>query len=203
LAKGSEQEFLSTYESLTGTVVPKSAKCFTSCTDKDGSSAWRVVLCTACTQTDAKASDPVDSFKRACRERRFAARDFVYSAEGYTKLIQTRQRLEQEVQSQTAVITGIYRDAWSDVMHGLVHVKAMRIFVESVLRFGMPAKFASFIITPPANKIPAARKALATVLGSQSQMAGHSDDKEDNKDDDEEFFPYVSLSFTPFTAPKA
>merc|ERR1712129_543030 len=77
-----------------------------------------------------------------------------------------------------------------------VHVKAMRIFVESVLRFGMPAKFASFIITPPANKIPAARKALATVLGSQSQMAGHSDDKEDNKDDDEEFFPYVSLSFT-------
>ena len=202
LAKGSEQEFLSIYESLTGTVVPKSAKCFTSCNDKDGKSVWRVVLCTACTQTDAKAADPVDNFKRACRERRFAARDFVYSAEGYTKLIQTRQRLEQEVQSQTAVITGIYRDAWSDVMHGLVHVKAMRIFVESVLRYGMPAKFASFIITPPANKIPAARKALAIVLGSKSQMAGHSDDKEE-KDDDEEFFPYVSLSFTPFTAPKA
>ena len=93
----------------------------------------------------------MDNFKRPCREKRFAARDFVYSAQGYTKFIETRQRLEQEVQSQTAVITGIYRDAWSDVMHGLVHVKAMRIFVESVMRYGMPAKFASFyvaIITP-------------------------------------------------------
>merc|ERR1711920_733621 len=143
----------------------------------------------------------VDNFKRACRERRFAARDFEYSAEGYTQLIQQRQRLEQEVQSQTAVVTGIYRDAWSDVMHGLVHVKAMRIFVESVLRFGMPAKFASFIISPPANKTTNARKALATVLGNRRQMGGAGDEKEEG--DDEEFFPYVSLSFTPFTAPRA
>jgi len=193
LGKGTDKEFLACYESLTPQVVPQSAKCFTSLTDKDGNSIWRVVLCTAGVQNDGK-SNPVDNFKRACRERRFVARDFEYSADGHKKLVASRQRLDQEVQAQQAMITGIYRDAWSDVMHALVHVKAMRIFVESVLRFGMPPKFCSFVLSPPANKVPLARKALAALLGKgQAGPAAEGDD-------DEEFFPYVSLTFVPFTA---
>jgi len=199
LAKGTDKEFLGCYESLTPQVVPGSAKCFTSLTDKDGNAIWRVVLCSAGAPTDGKdhKSNPVDNFKRACRERRFVARDFEYSADGHKKLIASRQRLDQEVQAQQAMITGIYRDAWSDVMHALVHVKAMRVFVESVLRFGMPPKFCSFVLSPPANKTAVARKSLATILGKgQGQGAGEGDDEE-------EFFPYVSLTFVPFTATKA
>lgn len=194
LGRGAEKEFLETYESLTPQVVPQSAKKF-NVDDKDGNSAWRVVVCTAC-QTDGKNS-PVDNFKRACRERRFVARDFEFSAESYKKIMATRQRLEMDVQQQTAMITGIYRDAWSDVMHSLVHVKAMRIFVESVLRYGMPPKFASFVLAAPAKPAPA-RKALATILGSGK--AGPSAGAGDENQDDEEFFPYVSFTFVPFTA---
>merc|ERR1712157_249687 len=95
---------------------------------------------------------------------------------------------------------GMHRDAWSDVMHALVHIKAMRVFVESVLRFGMPPRFASFILAAQANPAPA-RKALADILGKGVSGAfASSGEKEEG--DDEEFFPYVSLSFTPFTAPR-
>lgn len=194
LTKGADKEFLACYESLTPQVVPGSAKCFTSLTDKDGNSIWRVVLCSAGAVSDGK-SNPVDNFKRAARERRFVARDFEYSADGHKKLIASRQRLDQEVQAQQAMITGIYRDAWSDVMHALVHVKAMRVFVESVLRFGMPPKFCSFVLSPPANKVGPARKALAALLGKGAAGPAGAED-----DADEEFFPYVSLTFVPFTA---
>jgi len=199
LSKGTEKEFLGSYESLTPQVVPGSAKCFTSLTDKEGTSIWRVVLCTAGAPTDAKThgANPADNFKRACRERRYVARDFEYSADGHKKLVASRQRLEQEVSAQQAMITGIYRDAWSDVMHALVHVKAMRIFVESVLRYGMPPKFSAFVVSPPANKLVPARKALASILGKGQRGPAAEGDE------DEEFFPYVSLSFVPFTAAKA
>jgi len=189
LTKGSEKDFLACYEKLSPTVVPQSAKCFTALTDKDGNTAWRVVLCSGAEKNH------IDNFKRACRERRFVARDFEYSGDAYKKLLQDRDRLEKEVIAQQRMVTDIYRNAWSDVMHVLVHVKAMRVFVESVLRYGMPPKFASFVVSAAANKGPLARKALASVLGKGAAMMG-GDEKEADED---EFFPYVSLSFTPFT----
>merc|ERR1712087_821203 len=196
LSRGSEKEFLSTYESLTPNVVPKTAKKFVNQTDKDGNTAWRVVLCTASKEPEGHKSGPVDNFKRACRERRFLARDFEYSKDGYKKLMEQRARLETEVQTQMHMITGIYRDAWSDVMHALVHVKAMRVFVESVLWYGMDTQFASFVVTPSA-KTTVARKSLAAILGNGSRSP--AGDSKDDAGDDEECFPYVSMSFTPFT----
>jgi len=71
--------------------------------------------------------------------------------------------------------------------------------VESVLRFGMPPRFASFILTPKANATIATRKALADVLGKGTQSGPYGGgDKMADAQDDEEYYPYVSLSFTPF-----
>jgi len=199
LARGSENEFLKAYESFTPTVVPRSAKMFPNLADKDGNTPCRVVLCSRFeTSKVEKETHHVDNFKRACRERRFVPRDFEYSEDAYKQIVQQRERIETEAKSQQMLVTGIYKDAWSDVMHALVHVKAMRVFVESVLRFGMPPRFASFILSPPANKTAPARKCLADILG-KGQMGALPAGEKDEKDDDEEYFPYVSLSFTPFT----
>jgi V-type H+-transporting ATPase subunit C len=194
LPRGSDKEFLASYESMSEGVVPMSAQKFADLDDKDGNSIWRVIL----------FNTGVDAFKKNCREKRFAPRDFEFSEEAYKKLIAQREQVHEAVNRQFANVKGLYQAAWSDAMVAWMHIKAMRIFVESVLRFGMPPRFAAFTVVPRGNSSHA-RKALADVLGKRAleHSAGPcSADKmaEAALEDGEEYFPYVSFSFQPFTA---
>jgi V-type H+-transporting ATPase subunit C len=187
IPRGSAKDFCTVYENMCENVVPRSAKHFNGMDDKDGNSVWRVVM----------FKSAVENFKRQCRERRFVPRDFEYSEEGFKKLQAQREQLDKQVDHQLKTVMGLYQAAWSDTMVAYIHIKAMRVFVESVLRFGMPPSFASFIIRPKASQAGPARKALAGILGKGQGPVDKSGDKQ--QDDDEEYFPYVSTSFTPFT----
>jgi V-type H+-transporting ATPase subunit C len=194
LSRGTDQDFLKCYERLAENVVPMSAMKFTGMDDKDGNSLWRVVM----------FKTALESFKKGCREKRFVVRDFEYSKEAYDKLKVTRDKVEEDLDKQHKLITGLYQAAWSDVLIAWMHVKAMRVFVESVLRFGMPPSFACFMLKPKSSNQVAARKALADILGKTGSgisgpYAGASKDKSVEQEEGEEYFPYVSFSFTPFT----
>lgn len=187
--RGGVDDFLKSYESYAESVVPMSARRFSQLDDKDGNSLWRVVMFKS-------AAAP---FQKACRERRYITRDFEYSEDGYKKLKVQREQLDEAVKRQHELVRGLYQAAWSDAMVAWIHVKAMRVFVESVLRFGMPPRFASFIISPKSNSVAAARKALGDILGKTGTAGPYGDKMAEAKDDDgEEYYPYVSFSFTPF-----
>ncbi|CAE8612230.1 unnamed protein product [Polarella glacialis] len=192
IPRGQEEDFLNFYESTDQYVVPESARKFEGMDDKDGNSLWRVVM----------FRSAVDAFKKACREKRFLVKDFEYSEEAYKKLQVNRASLDESVKRQHELVRGLYQAAWSDAMVAWMHIKAMRVFVESVLRFGMPPRFASFVLCPKANATAKARKALSDILGKQAGTFS-ADNKTDSRGeegkDDDEFFPYVSLSLTPFT----
>merc|ERR1712217_1023364 len=189
LQKSSVPEFLSIYESMHENIVPRSAKKFEGLDDKDGYSIWRVVM----------FKNAVEAFKKQCREKRYLVRDFEYDATAHKKLEKQRADVDAFELELRPQILGLYQAAWSDAMVAWVHVKAMRVFVESVLRFGSPPNFGSFIMSPKANTAAATRKSLEDILGKGQS---HSDKKDDGEGD-EEYFPYVSLSFTPFTAARA
>lgn len=189
LPRGTEQDFLKAYETIVEHVVPMSARKFKDLDDKDGNSLWRVVM----------FKSAAEGFKKACREKRFVIRDFEYSEDAYKRLKSQREQLDEAVKRQHELVRGLYQAAWSDAMVAWMHIKAMRVFVESVLRFGMPPRFASFILTPKPNATTAVRKALADVLGKGGQSGPYGSDKmADAQDEGEEYYPYVSLSFTPF-----
>jgi len=192
LPRGTEQEFLSAYETMQDKVVPMSARKFKGMEDKDGNTLWRVVM----------FRSAADGFKKQCREKRFIVRDFEYSDDAYKRLKAQREQLEDAVKRQQELVRGLYQAAWSDAMVAWMHIKAMRVFVESVLRFGMPPRFASFILTPKPGATTAARKALADVLGKSGQSGPTGAEKTDGQDD-EEYYPYVSLSFTPFNVQRS
>mmetsp|Transcript_4167 Transcript_4167/g.9727 ORF Transcript_4167/g.9727 Transcript_4167/m.9727 type:complete len:404 (-) Transcript_4167:117-1328(-) len=187
LPRGTDQEFLKIYESMQENVVPMSAKHFSKLDDKDGNSLWRVVV----------FKSAAENFKKQCRERRFIPRDFEYSEETLKKLHGQRELVDEAVKRHHELVRGLYQAAWSDGMIAWTHIKAMRIFVESVLRFGMPPTFASFIIIPKTGQNTVTRKALADILGKQNDKM-----TADAGDDGEEYYPYVSLSFTPFAVPR-
>merc|ERR1711948_132651 len=134
-----------------------------------------------------------------CREHKWIVRDLEYSEEAYKKLMAQREQVDEQVKRQHDLVRNLYAAAWSDSMIALVHLKAMRVFVESVLRFGMPINFASFILSPKAGVGAPARKALADILGKANTGATRL---AAGVDDGEEFYPYVSLSFTPFVVPR-
>mmetsp|Transcript_58071 Transcript_58071/g.123331 ORF Transcript_58071/g.123331 Transcript_58071/m.123331 type:complete len:397 (+) Transcript_58071:95-1285(+) len=181
LPRGGDHEFLKSYETFAENVIPLSARKFAGMDDKDGNTLWRVLM----------FKSAAESFKKHCRDHRIVTRDFEYSEDGFKRLKHQREQIEDSVKRHHEIVRGLYQAAWSDAIIAWIHVKAMRVFVESVLRFGMPPRFASFMISPKPNVAPAARKALADILGKGAKA-------EKAEQDDEEYYPYVSLSFTPF-----
>merc|ERR1719265_399858 len=89
--------------------------------------------------------------------------------------------------------------AFSDAMVAWVHLKAMRVFVESTLRFGVPPNFSAFYLAPKDNMAAKTRKVLAMIMADGDQT-GAGDQKEG--EDEEDYFPYVSINFTPFAVQK-
>jgi len=182
------EQFLKSYESYAENVVPQSAKQFTSVKEEDGSQIWRIIMFRTATEP----------FMKKVREDRIGtAKVFEYSPQNYDKICAQREELKKECERQEKLMRGFCKASLSDVMIAWVHIKAMRVFVESVLRFGVPPCFASFIVVPRSNAHANMRKALADVLGK-----GTPDTMADSAaagGDEEDYFPYVSLSFTPFT----
>lgn len=198
LTRGQDKEFLNCYERLAEFVVPMSAMKFQGLDDKDGNSLWRVVM----------FRSAIENFKKGCREKRYVVRDFEYSKETFEKLKVQRDKVDEDLDKQQKLITSLYQAAWSDVLIAWMHVKAMRVFVESVLRFGMPASFACFMLRPKAASQVAARKALADILGKTGSgisgpYGGASKEKQADEEQGEEYYPYVSFSFTPFTTARS
>jgi V-type H+-transporting ATPase subunit C len=184
------EPFLQTYEKYAENVVPGSAKQFESVVEEDGTQVWRVVL--------FKAN--VEAFLKKARDERVATcRVFEYSEAAYEKVKAQRDELGKECAKQEKMMKGFCKASLSDVMIAWVHIKAMRVFVESTLRFGVPPTFAAFVIQPKDNMQAQVRKALSDILGkAAADGAGGAT----GGDDDEEYYPYVSLSFTPFTIQK-
>ena len=79
----------------------------------------------------------------------------------------------------------------------MLHLKAVRIFVESVLRYGlttsyqsgMVPNFKAFILQPNKNKSEALRKALASLYGGG--MGGDGEEETAVPGATGEFYPYV------------
>jgi len=184
------EPFLATYEGYAENIVPGSAQQFPSVVEEDGTQVWRIVL--------FKSS--VDAFMKKSRDERVGTcRTFEYSAAGYERIKNQREELTKECDKQEKVMKGFCKASLSDVMVAWVHIKAMRLFVESTLRFGVPPNFASFIIQPKDNALAKVRTALAEVLGKSGDAGAAETAKEGEEED---YFPYVSLNFTPFTIQK-
>ena len=52
-----------------------------------------------------------------------------------------------------------------------IHICAVRLFVESILRYGLPPKFLAALMKPHQKTAPKLRKLLAQLFGSQGELA--------------------------------
>ncbi|KAA6377409.1 MAG: V-type H+-transporting ATPase subunit C [Streblomastix strix] len=130
------KEWEKTYEGLTEYVVPRSSR---KLAEDDQSILYSVVL----------FKSVVDTYKSKVREMRYMVREFSHTAEQSVEHTEEeRARLEQLSNDQLREYVHWCLASYFQILLLWTHLKIVRVFVESVLRFGLPVNFQAVIIAP-------------------------------------------------------
>merc|ERR1712241_705266 len=170
------------YESLTDMVVPRSTQIVFQ--DDD------YALCTV-----SLFHKVVDEFKHKAREHKFIVRDFVYNPEELAAGKNELTKLATDKKKQFGPLIRWLKVNFSECFMAWIHIKALRVFVESVLRYGLPVNFRAMVLLPQKKT----QKKLRDVLNQQyihldSPGGGSSADMEMPAGlgfSNAEYYPYV------------
>lgn len=178
-----EAEFLEAYEQLAELVVPRSARKITS----DAEYLLYGV-------TIFKKS--VDDFKAACRERRYTARDFVFDPTAQSRSAEEEDRLKDEAEEQLSTFSKWAETAFAETFMAMVHLKALRAFAESVLRYGLPVNFDVSLLIPKGKADVRLRSSLNEMFGHLGGSWAAAAESEEVTNipgvvGDKDFYPYV------------
>ncbi|KAL1691922.1 hypothetical protein GGG16DRAFT_52631 [Schizophyllum commune] len=149
------------YERLTSMIVPRSSKALAS---DDEYTLFGVVIFRRIH----------DEFVQKCRENKFIVRDFVYSDE---EIERARQELDTADMTEKELWTELLRLSrtnFSEAFQILVHLKVLRLFIESVLRYGLPANYLGIAVKPDPKT---AKKTFTTLQQHLSYLHRKSTDK--------------------------
>ena len=102
----------------------------------------------------------VEAFKAACKDRRFTVRTVDFANADAKQEQERRAAFEQDKNAQLASLIKWAKAAYADLFISWMHVKGIRVFVESVLRYGLPVDFSAFVLKPAHGKEKRLRQAL-------------------------------------------
>ncbi|XP_062552188.1 V-type proton ATPase subunit C [Armigeres subalbatus] len=172
------------YEKITDMIVPRSSQLITQ--DND------YALCTV-----TLFKKVVDEFKLHARERKFVVREFTYNEEELAAGKNEITKLVTDKKKQFGPLVRWLKVNFSECFCAWIHVKALRVFVESVLRYGLPVNFQAILIHPNKKNTKRLRDILMQLYGHLDGSAASSGGNADNVDipglgfGQSEYFPYV------------
>ena len=124
----SVKDFYKTYESLSQMVVPRSAVQLAS----DDEFTLLAVAVFKKYSAD---------FAHKCREKRWTPRDYKYKEGGREEEAREVDKLEKDERKLWGEAIRLGRTGYSESAMIWIHVLALRVFVETVLRYGLPLDF--------------------------------------------------------------
>lgn len=127
------KDFLHTYESLAPMVVPRSASLLA----KDDE--FHLYAVTVFKKHAAE-------FLHKCRESRWTPREWKFHEGGREAEEEELRKLEKEERKVWGEALRLGRTGYSDAVMAWMHVLALRVFVETVLRYGLPLNFVAGIV---------------------------------------------------------
>ncbi|GBM39479.1 V-type proton ATPase subunit C 1-B [Araneus ventricosus] len=137
--KEEEKQWLKSYHGFADMVVPNSAmKIFEDKTHM----LYTVVLC----------KKNMEEFKNNAKQQKFIVRDFEFREEELAEEKDVRKKLRNLKKAQIAILRRWIKVNFSEGFAAWMHIKAMRVLVESVLRFGLPSNFQAMILIPLKDK---------------------------------------------------
>ncbi|KAF6009258.1 hypothetical protein HII13_003603 [Brettanomyces bruxellensis] len=178
--KSLKSAFLNSYETLTPYVVPRSAHKITE------DSEYNLYGVTLFKKYEKQ-------FLTAAREAKWIPREFNYSEEAISKM---RNEYEAATKSEASLKNDLIRlskEAYMEMTSAWVHIKLLRTFVESVLRYGLPPEFSCFLLKLKNEK--AINRAKKDLLSKFEYLGGNafSTDKNGKIQKDNSLHEYASL----------
>ncbi|XP_062893692.1 V-type proton ATPase subunit C 1-B-like [Mobula hypostoma] len=150
-----------TYESLSDMVVPRSTKMIIE--DMEGA-LFTVTL----------FKKTVDEFKIRARENKFMVREFNYSEEELHAEKEEITRLSADKKQQYGPLLRWLKVNFSEAYIAWIHIKALRVFVESVLRYGLPVNFQAMLLQPNKKTMKRLRDVLNALFKHLDEVAAAS-----------------------------
>ncbi|SOV73591.1 vacuolar ATP synthase subunit c, putative [Plasmodium sp. gorilla clade G3] len=182
--KNSVDDWINNYEKFSSYVVPRSTEQFKDLIDKDGNTLWKVFV----------FKKFAEDFKKEAKVKKFIVKSFKYDEKHYNDIMESRTKVEAEIIRQETFLRRMCLAAFSDIFIAFIHINILRVFCESVLRFGVPPNFASFSIRINGeSKEKKVRKKLYDIFSSTDSIGKNYIKRSD--ENDEEIYPYVSVSF--------
>jgi len=172
------KEWDSGYESFVDMVVPRSSKVIA---DDNEYFLMTVVV----------FKKKTDEFKIKSREKRFTVREFNFTPEGNLKAKEEKKKLQTQKDLQKSKLTTWCKTNFAEAFTAWIHLKTIQVYVESILRFGLPANFQAVLVLPHKKDDKKCRELLLTAFNyiTTKYVSGGND-----VDDSDAFYPYVSLN---------
>jgi len=172
--KALTKEWQASYETISNFVLPRSTRLIAEDTEFG---LWTVTL----------FKRVVEDFKNSSRERRFTVREFKIDEESKggkderTKLITEKDRQKRN-------LIRYCRTNFAEAFVAWIHLKAIRVFVESVLRYGVPVNFQCYLMQPHKKEDKKLRDILEEMFRklAATNVISHKGEEEGEK-----FYPYV------------
>ncbi|KIW67507.1 hypothetical protein PV04_06751 [Phialophora macrospora] len=155
---GNVKEFMRSYETLAPMVVPRSAQFVA---QDDEYSLYAVT-------TFKKHST---EFIHKVRERKWVPRDYKFKEGGKEEEERELKKTEADEKRVWGEALRLGRTGWSEAVMCLVHVIVLRVFVETVLRYGLPLDFVGVLIKTDSKREKNVRKGLDN---EYSYLAGNA-----------------------------
>ncbi|WWC60366.1 uncharacterized protein I303_102937 [Kwoniella dejecticola CBS 10117] len=133
--KNLQKDWNEKYERLTSMVVPRSTQQIAADDDYF-------------LQTVTVFKKVKEDFIHKCRENKFIVRDFKWDDSALEKQKKELAELAVEEKELWTELLRLTRINFSEAYQILAHLKTVRLFVESVLRYGLPADYAGVIVKP-------------------------------------------------------
>jgi V-type H+-transporting ATPase subunit C len=137
-----------------------------------------------------------DSFRAAAKEKRLTVRDFSYVPALAGSVARAAGELGADADRALAVLKDQSRRRFEEAFSVWMHLKTLRVFVEAVLRFGVPVDFAAVLVRvakgagkPVMAAAHAAWRALAGGAAEFDRMYAPANLAPLDEDDDQAFGP--------------
>ncbi|WPK24711.1 hypothetical protein PUMCH_001994 [Australozyma saopauloensis] len=135
-------------------------------------------------------------FVTACREHKWHPRtDFVYSEENLNELRREFDTTRATESKSKIDLLRLAKTAYSEIFSAWFHIKAIRIYVESVLRYGLPPQFDCYAIKFEGSNVGNVDKAKKELIAKFGYLGG---DGFSDKNNLHEYASLVDSDFEPF-----